>query len=284
MPSISTHPQTDKVPTAPRARDTMGPFAMRNVALALLAAPSCALQVHMPARATLRHAPRAVAPSMLAPLPDLPALLLAGESAPEEVGPLLLGQIGAVAGLIGGGFALEAFFDVDEPKEPGAAEGEIDIYRDSLLRFLGYANEVGEAFRPLVPVQVVYVSYVLAISYILADTVDKGRKGAAAGGEGAAVRGTLGALDTFFWQMLASVVFPSFCINRIVLLLDSLQEAGSMPELLQVRTRQGPLHPGDVAFAVTSSACPAFAARSPCADPAHSLHTRRRAGCRRRRA
>ena len=157
------------------------------------------------------------------------AMLLAGESAPEEVGPVLLAQMGAVVGLIGGGFALEEFFDVDEPKEEGAAEGEIDIYRDSLLRFCGYANEVGEAFRPLVPVEAVYFSYVIAIVYILADTVDKGRKGAAAGG---AIQGTLGAIDTFSWQMLASVLFPSFCINRVVLLLDSLQAAGSMPDLL----------------------------------------------------
>ena len=60
----------------------------------------------------------------------------------------------------------------------GVEEGVPDIYRDSLLRYLGYANEVGEAFRPLVPVELVYASYVLAIGYILADTVDKGKKGA----------------------------------------------------------------------------------------------------------
>ena len=34
-------------------------------------------------------------------------------------------------------------------------EGEVDIYRDSPLRYLGYANECGEAFRPLVPVELV---------------------------------------------------------------------------------------------------------------------------------
>lgn len=82
-------------------------------------------------------------------------------------------------------------------------------------------------------------SYVGAITYILADTVDKvesqasrartrcmhstgtylllvartpsslcflqGRKGGAAAGDDAMVRGTLGAVDTFSWQMLASV-------------------------------------------------------------------------------
>ena len=127
--------------------------------------------------------------------------------------------------------------DVKEPKQVGVEPGKIDIYRDSLLRYLGYANEVGEAFRPLVPVQIVYLSYAAAISYILADTLDKGKKGAAAAQLDAnnevspALRATLGASDTFLWQMLASVVFPSFCINRLVALLLTLQE--SAPSVLQ---------------------------------------------------
>ena len=48
---------------------------------------------------------------------------------------------------------------------------------------VGYANECGEAFRPLVPVELVYLTYFAAISYVLADTVDKGKKGASAPGE-----------------------------------------------------------------------------------------------------
>ena len=125
----------------------------------------------------------------------------------EQVGPVLYSQLGVSGAMLAGGFGLNAFVDVPEPEEFETPEGETDIYRDSPLRYLGYANEVGEAFRPLVPVEIVYVSYVLAITYILADTVDKGKQGAADGG--GAIRGTLGALDTFCWQMLASVLFPS---------------------------------------------------------------------------
>ena len=33
---------------------------------------------------------------------------------------------------------------------------EVDIYRDTLVRLLGYANEVGEAFRALVHVRYQY--------------------------------------------------------------------------------------------------------------------------------
>lgn len=40
----------------------------------------------------------------------------------------------------------------------------------------GYANEVGEAFRSLVPVSVVWLSYGVSSSYVLADAIDKGKK------------------------------------------------------------------------------------------------------------
>lgn len=44
---------------------------------------------------------------------------------------------------------------------------------------LGYANEVGEAFRALVPVSMVWASYAVATAYVSADAVDKGKKAAA---------------------------------------------------------------------------------------------------------
>lgn len=44
------------------------------------------------------------------------------------------------------------------------------------FRFLGYANEVGEAFRSLVPKSIVWFSYALSSGYVLADTVHKGVK------------------------------------------------------------------------------------------------------------
>ena len=53
---------------------------------------------------------------------------------------------------------------------------EVDIYRDTPVRLLGYANEVGEAFRALVNVKLVYASYGLASAYVLADTYDKASK------------------------------------------------------------------------------------------------------------
>ncbi|XP_017800727.1 mitochondrial fission process protein 1 isoform X2 [Papio anubis] len=62
---------------------------------------------------------------------------------------------------------------MSEPQPRGA---ERDLYRDTWVRYLGYANEVGEAFRSLVPAAVVWLSYGVASSYVLADAIDKGKK------------------------------------------------------------------------------------------------------------
>ncbi|XP_035168383.1 mitochondrial fission process protein 1 [Oxyura jamaicensis] len=97
----------------------------------------------------------------------------------------------------------------------GAAEP--DLYRDTWVRYLGYANEVGESFRPLVPVAAVWASYGVATAYVTADAIDKGRKAAAAHAHdpGKATRVGVAVADTFVWQSLASVAIPGFTINRL---------------------------------------------------------------------
>jgi len=59
-------------------------------------------------------------------------------------------------------------------------EKEYDIYRDSLLRYAGYANEVGEAFRAQTAKYTyggwnapVSLTYAVAITYCAADAHDK---------------------------------------------------------------------------------------------------------------
>jgi fission process protein 1 len=47
-----------------------------------------------------------------------------------------------------------------------------DIWRDSPVRLLGYSNEVGESFRPLLP-RFVLPSYILSVSYVACDAIDK---------------------------------------------------------------------------------------------------------------
>ncbi|XP_047519862.1 mitochondrial fission process protein 1 isoform X1 [Pieris napi] len=77
----------------------------------------------------------------------------------------------------------------------------------------GYANEVGESFRSLVPVKVVRASYAVAFAYAFADTGDKGWKMYQNDGRPKKVLIETG--DALIWQTLASVVIPGFTINRI---------------------------------------------------------------------
>ncbi|XP_002915611.1 mitochondrial fission process protein 1 isoform X2 [Ailuropoda melanoleuca] len=101
--------------------------------------------------------------------------------------------------------------------EPPPRGAERDLFRDTWVRYLGYANEVGEAFRSLVPATVVWLSYGVSSSYVLADAIDKGKKaGAVPSSEaGRSSRVTVAVVDTFVWQALASVAIPGFTINRV---------------------------------------------------------------------
>jgi len=105
--------------------------------------------------------------------------------------------------------------DVCPNKKP---DNEVDIYRDTPLRLLGYANEVGEAFRALVSVNWVRLSYGVASCYVLADTNDKAQKmskSLPADDESRGKKIAFAAVDTLLWQALASVIIPGFTINRI---------------------------------------------------------------------
>ncbi|XP_030075018.1 mitochondrial fission process protein 1 [Microcaecilia unicolor] len=92
-----------------------------------------------------------------------------------------------------------------------------DLYRDTWVRYLGYANEVGESFRALIPVSLVWASYGVATAYVTADAIDKGMKAAVTHTQDSErkKRVTVAVVDTFVWQALASVAIPGFTINRI---------------------------------------------------------------------
>ncbi|ETV71640.1 hypothetical protein, variant [Aphanomyces astaci] len=102
---------------------------------------------------------------------------------------------------------------------------KLDLWRDSPVRYLGYANELGESFRPLFP-GCVGPSYAVAIAYVLGDTFDKGMialndtpttQSAAGNVEtNKKTRAVKAAADTLIWQGFASVAIPGFVINRVV--------------------------------------------------------------------
>ncbi|VDK71864.1 unnamed protein product, partial [Anisakis simplex] len=88
-----------------------------------------------------------------------------------------------------------------------------------------YANEVGESFRALIPVNFVRLSYVVSFGYVCADTADKSRKSLRlkyASEEERCKAVGLTAIDTLLWQSFASVIVPGFTINRLCALTAKL--------------------------------------------------------------
>ena len=93
----------------------------------------------------------------------------------------------------------------------------VDPYRESSLRYMGYANELGEAFTSYLPEWGLPASYCVAASYVLFDTIDKGEKAYQAAEEEDKFMDTLRiSTETLTWQMLASVFWPGSIIRVIV--------------------------------------------------------------------
>jgi fission process protein 1 len=92
------------------------------------------------------------------------------------------------------------------------SKAEVDIFRDTWVRYLGYANEVGESFGPLYP-RFVRPSYGIAFAYVGADAVHKTIKAKAAGESTNSIVRT--SVDVLLWQTLASVLIPGKIINMI---------------------------------------------------------------------
>jgi len=102
------------------------------------------------------------------------------------------------------------------PKPP-----EVDVWRDTPLRFAGYANEVGESFRYVLP-RLLAPSYGVALLYVVGDTVDKTLRASQLGAETSALAYT--AADVALWQLAASVAIPGFAINQVVKLATQAVE------------------------------------------------------------
>ena len=89
---------------------------------------------------------------------------------------------------------------------------ENDIWRDTSLRYMGYANEVGESFGVLFP-RYIEPSYGVAYGYVCGDALDKVYKSYKQGDEPLVIA-KKGA-DALTWQTLASVVIPGKIINIV---------------------------------------------------------------------
>lgn len=68
---------------------------------------------------------------------------------------------------------------------------------------LGYSNELGESFRPLIKKSYVHATYGVAIAYVFADTYDKSSKSYKKDKD--IVKAAKIGGDVVLWQILASV-------------------------------------------------------------------------------
>lgn len=95
----------------------------------------------------------------------------------------------------------------------------LDYFRDTPVRYLGYANEVGEAFRQLIPVSFVRLSYVVASTYCLSDATSKAfyvkKEDLSTDKKSPNKKAIEMFIEAAVWQGLASVIIPGFTINRI---------------------------------------------------------------------
>ena len=126
-----------------------------------------------------------------------------------------------------------------------------NMWRDSELRYLGYANELGEAFKATVPRAAYFGTYGVACLYVAADARHQGLAAAALhadGKEGTAV--TTAVVDTAIWQGLASVAIPGFTINRLVAATTTLMTQPAFQKLPTAARRWAPSIAGLAAIPV----------------------------------
>jgi fission process protein 1 len=101
------------------------------------------------------------------------------------------------------------------------ASKEKNMFRDTALRFLGYANEVGESFRYQLP-RMVRPSYIVAFSYVGADAFycayrhSEKDPAITSGNNIERVHAAVVGFDALVWQTFASVLLPGGAINTIV--------------------------------------------------------------------
>ena len=115
-------------------------------------------------------------------------------------------------------------------KKEAASSKPVDIFRDTPIRYLGYANEIGESFRYQFP-KLVIPSYIVSFGYCFADATTKGYATYQSASEARSsstsnttnsrtnsptLKAIITTTDTLIWQCLASVMIPGATINALV--------------------------------------------------------------------
>lgn len=100
-------------------------------------------------------------------------------------------------------------------------EEDSSFLRQSPWRYLGYLNEVGESFRPLIPSKVVLSTYIISGGYVFTDSLLIGLKSYNAEKDNSVSyerkkRFATSFAKCFIWQILATELIPGFLVYWIV--------------------------------------------------------------------
>ena len=96
-----------------------------------------------------------------------------------------------------------------------------DPYRETSIRYMGYANEVGEALEDYLPEWGLPASYCVAATYVIFDTLDKGQRAYDSSPKKVRFEETMKAsTETLIWQLLASIIWPGGVIKLFVNVID----------------------------------------------------------------
>eukprot|EP01029_Cantina_marsupialis_P005910 TRINITY_DN16405_c0_g1_i1.p1 TRINITY_DN16405_c0_g1~~TRINITY_DN16405_c0_g1_i1.p1 ORF type:complete len:324 (+),score=110.63 TRINITY_DN16405_c0_g1_i1:46-972(+) len=117
-----------------------------------------------------------------------------------------------------------------------STEKKTDIFRDTAVRYLGYANELGESFIKQFP-KLYKPSYVVSSGYVLCDTVSKSLakyKKTKSLNETAKT-----GLDVLLWQGFASVIIPGFAIHQVVKFSQRFLAQKRIPGAVHIATALG---------------------------------------------
>ena len=128
-----------------------------------------------------------------------------------------------------------------------------NIWREIPLRYLGYANEVGESFRFIFP-RFLVPSYGLTTLYILGDAASAFKSTYEKTDH--PKKSVYDAMDTFVWQFFASCLIPGLTIRGVVSSTHSLLNASFFTKTFQGKTwlsslqKRGPMAIGLLAIPV----------------------------------
>lgn len=96
---------------------------------------------------------------------------------------------------------------------------EYDLWRHSPIRYLGYANEVGEAFRYQISLKFLLGTYCISSFYIICDTIDKVIKLKHKQNKENKIDNVSLIKSSFLtltWQLISTEILPGFFVFIVV--------------------------------------------------------------------